>query len=216
MHKCSHGNGLKASGNHESKPLMWVEDIKIRGFQQCSHIKSVLMQEFMFLNWTFAMEPDVEQFRKQSNTCLLWKPCIIFFLSSDVWRQKEEEGKKKGESKWKHMNVCVPTVSLNESRSYFLCHSQIPNPISPWQFQPKWPIRHCWKSQRLGFFPPSLPDGLHDHASLPGPVTSLLCLRHGAALAVLPCCWCRGYGSGERRLLWHPVPAWWPLSPSQT
>lgn len=36
MHKCSHGNGLKASGNHESKPLMWVEDIKVRGFQQCS------------------------------------------------------------------------------------------------------------------------------------------------------------------------------------
>lgn len=61
MHKCSHGNGLKASGNHESKRLMWVEDIKIRGFQQCSHIKSVLMQEFMFLNWMFAMEPDMEQ-----------------------------------------------------------------------------------------------------------------------------------------------------------
>lgn len=36
MRKCSHGNGLKAFGNHESKLLMWVEDIKVREFQQCS------------------------------------------------------------------------------------------------------------------------------------------------------------------------------------
>lgn len=36
MRKCSHGNGLKASGNHKSKPLMWVEDMKVRGFQQYS------------------------------------------------------------------------------------------------------------------------------------------------------------------------------------
>lgn len=47
MHKCSHGNGLKASGNHESKALMWVEDIKVQAFQQCS---SALRQEFMFSN----------------------------------------------------------------------------------------------------------------------------------------------------------------------
>lgn len=28
-HYCSHGNGLKASGDHESGPQMWVEDIKV-------------------------------------------------------------------------------------------------------------------------------------------------------------------------------------------
>lgn len=28
-HYCSHGNGLKASGDHESRPQMWVEDITV-------------------------------------------------------------------------------------------------------------------------------------------------------------------------------------------
>lgn len=84
------------------------------------------------------------------------------------------------------------------------------------QLHSKWLVSHCRQSQRLGFFPPALSDGLHDHASLPGPVPSLLCLCHGATLAVLPRCWCRGYGSGERGLLWHTIPTRRPLPPGQT
>lgn len=29
-HYCSHGNGLKASGDHERAPQMWAEDIKVK------------------------------------------------------------------------------------------------------------------------------------------------------------------------------------------
>lgn len=92
----------------------------------------------------------------------------------------------------------------------------LPNPVPEPQLHPKRPLSHCWQSQRFGFFPPALPDGFHDHAGVPGPVASLLCLRHGAPLAVLPRCRRRRYESGERRLLWHPVPTWWPLPAGQT
>lgn len=113
------------------------------------------------------------------------------------------------------MSVFHITVIFFFMLQYQLSHPHLPQPLYV-QLYPKRPFSYCWQSPRLGFFPPTLPDGFHDHAGLPGPVPSLLCLRHGAPLAVLPCCRRRGHKSRERRLLRHPVPARRPLPPSQT
>lgn len=121
----------------------------------------------------------------------------------DVWRPKREWGKKAATLKG---SLWMLLISL-----WFLPFQ--PNKL---QLYAERLLSYCWQSPRLGFFPSALPDGFHDHAGLPGPVPSLLCLCHGATLAVLPCCRCWGYKSGERRLFWHPVPTWWPLPPSQT
>lgn len=125
-------------------------------------------------------------------------------------RQREERGRS-------IQRVVHEWFSLYHSNFFTLqfwhSHPHLPQIV---QLHPKRPLSHCWQSPRLGFFPPTLPDGFHDHAGLPGPVPSLLCLRHGAPLAVLPCCRRRGYESRERRLLWHPVPARRPLPPGQT
>jgi len=100
--------------------------------------------------------------------------------------------------------------------SIFFLHLHLLNPILILQLRPKRSCSYRWKSKRLGLFPTALPDGFHDHARLPGPVPSHLCLCDGATLSVLPCCWCRGYKPWEWGLLWHSVPTWWPLPSSKT
>lgn len=117
---------------------------------------------------------------------LLHRPCL---------KSKERVRKEGGQYKGGYMNVLLLTM-IPSCFNIFL-----PNPVPELQLHPKRPLSHCWQSQRFGFFPPALPDGFHDHAGVPGPVASLLCLRHGAPLAVLPRCRRRRYESGERRLL---------------
>ena len=139
-------------------------------------------------------------------------PQAFLYWKSNVWSSTE----------WRReLDIKVTTWMFSFhfariSSCFNIFPLSIPNFISKLQLQPKRPLSYRWESPRLGFFPPTLPDGFHDHAGLPGPVPSLLCLCHGAALAVLPRRRCWGYESRQRRLLWHPVPARLPLPPGQT
>lgn len=231
-HNSSHGNRLNAPGDHESRLQMWAEDIKIwriREFQQ----RSVHYEYFVFdRGIDFLIECvwggsgcggiQMERYMnaKDGGSSRAFpfcseSPAGISLLQRRCLKIKQRVRKEWVQYKGSYINVFALIYDFFMIQYFSSIHPFSP-PFPKLQLQPKRPFGHCWQSQRLGFFPPAFPDGFHDHAGLPGPVPSLLCLGHGAALAVLPRCRCRGYESGERRLLWHPVPARRPLPPGQT